>query len=141
MEPARVVLMYCADGPYRHLRASLESGSQWFAWGYRLKQIPPDCLDLLIPGALAEVWEVDNTREPRAATFVARVRLDFVARAEGYVPLTFWTIRNGDDQADVAADVVRAAQQGWMVANIGGPDARRTVGQPVSSVQDGAEIQ
>jgi hypothetical protein len=123
MERADLLFVYCADGPYRHLRRSVEQGSDWFAWGYRGFQIDPDSFGLVRRGALVEVWEVDDTRNPRSATFLMAARLDFVAHTGEYVPMTFWRV--GElDLSSTADQALGAARRGLYVLATRGTETR-----------------
>jgi hypothetical protein len=118
-----LVFLYCADGPYRHVREAVEQGTDWFAWGYRTVQVDPGAVHLLSGGSVAEVWEVDDTRNPRNAMYVMSARLDFVTRTGDYVPMTFWRCKETRSSSNREA-VISAAEEGFYVVAARGSSGR-----------------
>jgi len=83
-------MAYCADGPYRHLRTLLDARPHtWFPWGYTKRRIEPN-VDVR-RGTEVEVWEVDDTRDPRKAEPVAICDVDFISETADYLALTLRT--------------------------------------------------
>lgn len=140
MEQADLLFVYCADGPYRHVRKSVQQGADWFAWGYRGFQVDADSLSLVRRGAVADVWEIDDTREPRIATFLMAARLDFVAQTGDYVPMTFWRV--GEVEPSSTADqALRAARRGLYVLATRGAETRDGIEPSELATPDGEAIQ
>jgi hypothetical protein len=84
----RFVALYCASGPYRHVRRLIEEmHAQWLPWGYRMPALRAKELDVQ-PGDKIELWEVDNTRQARTAIPLAVALVDYVAVSDDYLALT-----------------------------------------------------
>ena len=75
---------------------------------------------MLRAGALVEVWEVDDTRAPRTASFLMSGRLDFVARTGDYLPMTFWRVHESDGPDLNCEMALEAARRGLFVVAEGG---------------------
>jgi hypothetical protein len=83
----RFICIYCGSGPYRHVRSLVESGAEWFPWGYRVRG--EDALEITIAhGDEVELWEINDTRDAHYARPVVVANVDYVSRAAGYLALT-----------------------------------------------------
>lgn len=110
---SRVVLAYCGSGPYRYLSDLLAADPKaWFPWGYRSSQVASDVRERIAPGALVEIWEIDDTRHPTVARPMAVAMLDFVLDAGTYLAMT---LRAHEGDPCVSTDeVLRGAGQGHL---------------------------
>jgi hypothetical protein len=89
MESRGLVVAYCSSGPYKHLTQLLDGDrSAWFPWGYRSQQVSPQAATRLERGAIVEIWEVDDTRQPSSARPMAVAQLDFVLDTGNYLTMT-----------------------------------------------------
>lgn len=83
----RLIMSYCASGPYRHAADVLSRDPfAWLPWGYDKQRIADD-----VPLSRAtdfELWEVDDIRKPHAARCVTAGTIDFVQTKGEYVALT-----------------------------------------------------
>ena len=110
----RVVFTVCLSGPYRHVRGLLRQNARaWFPWGYRRRQISDKAAPLIMQGAQAELWEVDDVRTPHEAMLLAVVDIDFVSAGGDYVAMT---LRGTDREPTATAEmVVRGSETGELV--------------------------
>jgi hypothetical protein len=110
----RFVAVYCASGPYRHVRRLVENAQvDWFPWGYRMRR--GDRVDLRVErGNDIELWEVDDTRRPSSAMPLVVATVDFASHSDDYLAMT---VRPTDAEVEAdAVSVLRQAQDGRMLA-------------------------
>lgn len=118
----RFVAIYCACGPYRHVRRLVEDAQvDWFPWGYRVRQGERGDLRLQ-RGHEVELWEVDDIRVPSSVSPLVVAAVDFASHSDGYLAMT---LRPTDTEVEAeAVSVLRQAEGGRMLAPI--DHARRT---------------
>lgn len=112
---SRLVAIYCAQGPYRHVRDLLDSGASWLPWGYRTACLQDELEPA--PGDEVELWEVDDVRVAEQAEPICVASVDFISRADGYLA---FTLRPRTDQRCLAtaSEVVAAARGGSLLADV-----------------------
>jgi hypothetical protein len=83
----RLVMAYCASGPYKHASGLLANQPDaWLPWGYDRRRITTDAAPH--SGLGFELWEIDDIRKPHSARCVAAGTIDFVQERIGYVAMT-----------------------------------------------------
>ena len=105
---------YCGSGPYRRVRELLETGARWIPWGYRVT--PGQATALPAPGDVIELWEVDDTRSPSHAEYVASGVVDYINPADDYFAMTL-EIENIAPRAR-ESDVVWAVSQRRLLSQL-----------------------
>jgi hypothetical protein len=86
--PKHWVATYCRTGPYRHVRALLDTDpAAWFPWGYFADHVEGSS-GVPQRGDVVELWEVDDTRSPQRVEFVAFTKADYVRNFGDYLAMT-----------------------------------------------------
>ena len=111
----RFVALYCASGPYRHVRRLVEEARpDWFPWGYRSRSTASGTAP--VAGDEVELWEVDDTRRPSRVEPLVVASVDYASTAGDYLAMTLRPV-GVRAEADPAF-VLRQATAGRLLARL-----------------------
>ena len=114
MDERRLIFAVCLSGPYKHVHDLVVRDREhaWFPWGYTTHQMTDEARSAVRPGAVAELWEVDDTRSPNHAEPLSLVVIDHINRTADYFAMTLrrteGTVRGAEQ------DVVSVTQAGML---------------------------